>query len=279
MECPLCIIWARMPYAKRWSTPTTAHDTEGALVIGYWIATRYENAQLCQKHLSLILRLNQTQAGNILQDLAQHIRQPLPSTGPSRVNNHTFVTLPDPPPPGAIYICSHTGENGNCGKNARYEASANFDVNGHTGTVKRLLCPEHAIALASKESKPEPEEFKFGPGPLTNENTVTVAPPLPVVIPFPGVDLISKQPGTNQPQVQSAIDFALQPKHDLRSAMASAREQGSLMPGTGCLLPQNPTVDPTELAKQAALMPATEGRRIESFTPAASDEPDKDSME
>jgi hypothetical protein len=249
-----------MPYAKRWSTPTTAHDTESALIIGYWIATRYENAQLCQKHLSLILRLNQTQAGNILQDLAQHIRQPQPTASPHRVTNHTFVTV-------GVGIndayCSHVEENGICGKSARYEASANFNTNGHVNTVKQFLCAEHAIALANKELKPEPEEFKLGPKALTNENTVTVAPPLPVVIPFPGVDLISKQPDSNQPQVQNAIDFALQSQLNTPRA----------------LVPASPQVDPTELAKQAALMPVTEGRKMESFTPTTNDEPDKDSME
>lgn len=206
-DCPLCNIWARMPYAKRWSTPTTVYDTEGALIVGYWIGlavgsncrlqpntlqhnlTEQERqplltAGLCQKHSSLIQKLNQTQINTLVEEL----RNP----------------------------------------------------------------------QSPAESKPEPEQFRLGPGPLTNENTITEPPPLPVTIPFPGLDLETK-PDPNaeygHQQVTAAIDRALQ------SPPVNAPNQ-----------PQGPIVDPMELARQAALMPATEGRRMESFD---SNEPDE----
>lgn len=271
MECPLCIIWARMPYAKRWSTPTNVHDTEGALIIGFWLGTLHNHSSLCGKHALLISHLNNNPSllqsaattASAHHELTQHLRHPQPIAGPHRVTKHTFVTLPDPPPPGAIYICSHVEqENGVCGKGARYEASADYEINGRTSVVKRLLCAEHAIALAGNESQPEPMEFKLGLKPLTNENTVTDPPPSPVEIPFPGVDLRPGQPDANadynQRQVQSAIESALQ---------SSPTVSAQLTRG-----PQ--AVDPRELARQAALMPATEGRRMETFTP---DEPDEES--
>lgn len=243
-HCPICVIWARMPYQKRWSTPTTAYDTEGALVIGYWIATRYEDAQLCQKHLSLILRLNQTQAGNLPNLETSQVLAPNRPPQQHRVTNHIFEALPDPIPPDMY--CS------TCGNKPAYTASAEFNVDGHAHVIKQFLCSEHALALATKESKPEPEEFKLGLKPLTNENTTTDPPPLPVMAP-----LVPLQPninaGSNSPQIQSAIDFALQ---------SPVRPNVPQNENVGHSPPQMP-VDPTELARQAALMPATLGRRIE----------------
>lgn len=253
--CPLCIIWARMPYAKRWSTPTTANDTEGTLIVGFWLGIQYRTPEaLCEKHSLLIQRINHNP---LLLSHAEQLHQPQPTVGPRRVTNHVFQALSDPPTPNAI--CSSVEGSNVCDKGARYEASANFDTNGNVGTIKRLLCSDHAIALAEKESKPEPEVFKIGLVPFVNENTITEPPPLPVVIPMIPLQPNAQPNAGNGPQVQAAIESALR----------------FPIPTNPTAL-QSPLVDPTELARQAALMPAEEGRRMESFTPVESDEPNED---
>jgi hypothetical protein len=60
MECLLCDIWARMPYAKRPTTPTSAQETEGAVVVGYWIASRYESVpRMCERHMTILTALDE----------------------------------------------------------------------------------------------------------------------------------------------------------------------------------------------------------------------------
>jgi hypothetical protein len=57
MECLLCSMWAKMPYGKRYTTPTSVGETEGALVIGYWVATRQAGdtvVRLCERHMSVV---------------------------------------------------------------------------------------------------------------------------------------------------------------------------------------------------------------------------------
>jgi hypothetical protein len=57
MECLLCSMWAKMPYGKRYTTPTSVGETEGALVIGYWVATRQPSdlaVRLCERHISVV---------------------------------------------------------------------------------------------------------------------------------------------------------------------------------------------------------------------------------
>lgn len=56
--CPLCKVWEMMPYHKRWSTPTTPQECEGAMVAGWWAAflaihgnePEWTNWQLCDRH-------------------------------------------------------------------------------------------------------------------------------------------------------------------------------------------------------------------------------------
>lgn len=61
MECLLCSMWAKMPYGKRYTTPTSVGETEGALVIGYWVATRQAGdtvVRLCERHMSVVTILD-----------------------------------------------------------------------------------------------------------------------------------------------------------------------------------------------------------------------------
>jgi hypothetical protein len=62
MECLLCTMWTRMPYAKKYTTPTTVGETEGCLVVGYWIATRQAAegvvVRLCERHMTVVNALD-----------------------------------------------------------------------------------------------------------------------------------------------------------------------------------------------------------------------------
>jgi len=62
MECILCTMWGRMPYAKKHTTPTTAAETEGAMVVGYWVATRQVKPdtvpRLCERHVTVVQMLD-----------------------------------------------------------------------------------------------------------------------------------------------------------------------------------------------------------------------------
>lgn len=61
MECLLCTMWNKMPYGKRYTTPTTVGETEGALVIGYWAASRRDTtvvAGLCERHMAVVNTLD-----------------------------------------------------------------------------------------------------------------------------------------------------------------------------------------------------------------------------
>lgn len=176
MECLLCTMWARMPYAKRHTTPTTSQETEGALIVGYWLASRAKSVpRVCEQHMSILTLLDQQEERRIeaereieeaerkaakphlpehlqlqvdqLQERKQAIAtevvsqlQPLPQILDAVVPS--FVVKPQPP------VISHPSRTSN---------------NTEPG---RLETPE--------------EVFQLGPGPLTNENVITPHPPLPV---------------------------------------------------------------------------------------------------
>jgi hypothetical protein len=60
MECLLCETWAKMPYQARYTTPTSARDTEGALIIGYWLHSRCEGVPLvCERHMAILVILDE----------------------------------------------------------------------------------------------------------------------------------------------------------------------------------------------------------------------------
>ena len=140
MECLLCAMWQRMPYSKRYTTPPPVAETEGALVVGYWLASRQEGvARLCERHMNIVGILDQQEelrsetekaaqaqlaerqlqaSPNVIQVIAanmQPIVQPtVPSNpqgfqlGPGPLTNENYVTPPPPlpvcvPDPSAVY--------------------------------------------------------------------------------------------------------------------------------------------------------------------------------
>jgi hypothetical protein len=59
-NCVLCDRWQQTPYAKRHTTPTTAQDTEGALVLGFHLARSLEGTapRICPRHSALLFQLD-----------------------------------------------------------------------------------------------------------------------------------------------------------------------------------------------------------------------------
>jgi hypothetical protein len=65
-----------MPYAKRHTTPTNAAETEGALVVGYWVATRRTEGvvvRLCEKHMNVVNALDGQEEARIAAEKARPV--------------------------------------------------------------------------------------------------------------------------------------------------------------------------------------------------------------
>ena len=53
MECLLCSMWTQTSYSKRPTTPVSAQEAEGMLLIGYWIASRQTAVpRICERHMN-----------------------------------------------------------------------------------------------------------------------------------------------------------------------------------------------------------------------------------
>jgi len=160
MACLLCEMWARMPYAKKYTTPTTAQETEGALVVGYWLASRRAAnnivARICERHMAVVVILDQQEEKRMAAEAAianQITQDPHYQAQVANLQERQTSIVNAPRPP------------------------AN-PVN-QPGLAAALL----AMPPVSVESGPPP--FSMGPGPLTNENSnVSVPPPGPVEVPL-----------------------------------------------------------------------------------------------
>lgn len=59
MKCIICERWERTPYFRRHTTPTSAQDTEMALVLGFWLARRQEAVpKFCERHGVVFFQLD-----------------------------------------------------------------------------------------------------------------------------------------------------------------------------------------------------------------------------
>lgn len=59
MECPICAMWYRMPYHKRFSSPVTVEQAEEALAIGYWLRANSDGEVIpCKRHLDFFRLLD-----------------------------------------------------------------------------------------------------------------------------------------------------------------------------------------------------------------------------
>lgn len=144
-------MWARMPYKKKPTTPTTTQEVEGALVVGYWLAYVTQGTpHICKRHQTILDTLTKQEEQRVDSGTDQATRKGESNTAP------LFI------PP-------------NC----------------YSQTTQPAIV----------------EEFKIGPGPLVNENSVTQAPPLPVVADPSAPYRVKAKPGT----IEGALEAAKMP--------------------------------------------------------------------
>jgi len=147
MECLLCDLWARMPYALRPTTPTTAQETEGALIVGYWVASRATTvARICERHMHILQVIDRQEERRIeIEKVAQEESKRLKAYHQQTAHLHE-------------------------------RQQSIFQ------TVKEEIIPSF-VPSVTPITIPVPQatkEFQLGPGPLANENIITNQPPLPV---------------------------------------------------------------------------------------------------
>ena len=164
MECLLCKMWARMPYAKRPTTPTSAQETEGALIVGYWIASRSTTVpRICEKHMNILTLLDQQDERRIEVE---------------RITREAAIKAAEPKLPEHLQL--------QVDQLQERKESIIADVSNH---LAQQVAQPHLSAPVVSFPQPLPIPpstpvasggFQLGPGPLTNENVITAPPPLPV---------------------------------------------------------------------------------------------------
>jgi len=147
MECLLCDLWARMPYALRPTTPTTAQETEGALIVGYWVARHVTTVpRICERHMHILQVIDRQEERRIeIEKVAQEEAKRLEAYHQQTAHLHE-------------------------------RQQSIFQ------TVKEEIIPSF-VPSVTPITIPVPQatkEFQLGPGPLANENIITNQPPLPV---------------------------------------------------------------------------------------------------
>lgn len=160
MECLLCKMWALMPYAKRYTTPTTAEQTQGALIVGYWAASRATSVpRICEPHMAVINMLDLQEEQRIANErLAQE--------------RLAHAAQANQLPPELQAQVNGLQERQRAILNGGPQAAIPVPVVQPIVPVPVLTPP---VAVAPPVEKP----FTLGPGPLTNENTISPVPPMP----------------------------------------------------------------------------------------------------
>ena len=150
MECLLCNLWARMPYALRPTTPTTAQETEGALIVGYWVASRATTVpRICERHMNILQVIDRQEERRIeIEKVAEEEAQRLAAYHQQTAHLHER-------------------------QQSIFEAAR--------AEVEIVSAFVPAVTPIQIQVQPQATgEFKLGPGPLANENIVTQPPALPV---------------------------------------------------------------------------------------------------
>lgn len=106
-----------MPYGKRYTTPISVGEAEGALVIGYWVATRKTTegvvVRLCERHMSVVNTLDtQEEARKVAEvqqaeaikraetvELLSHTQDPHLQQRLAEVNQRREMLIASAPPP------------------------------------------------------------------------------------------------------------------------------------------------------------------------------------
>jgi len=186
-----------MPHAKKYTTPTTIQETEGALIIGYWFASRNKNVPpICERHMNVLESLDRSEEQRIenekiVQGEAQRLEEHRQRTA------HLYPSFEgrlasDPP----VRSFDHS--------------DASEHPKGCSASHISEIIP-NVVAQLSIDSKPQypiplqaENKFELGPGPLTNENVITPHPPLPVISDPAQPYRTSAQPGT----AEAALEIA-----------------------------------------------------------------------
>lgn len=169
MECCICQLWARMPYHKRYTTPTTAQETEGALVVGYWLHRSLENSvpRMCEKHMAILSLLDQQEEARIAaeQAAAEAATQQRTVINQAEVVRIAQVLAPNP-------------------------ATAHMQNTQQQQQIDALQAHQREL-IEGLPKPPMQPPFTLGPGPLQNENSTSPQPPLPLetnlAAPYTGV--------------------------------------------------------------------------------------------
>lgn len=217
MECCICELWARMPYHKRYTTPTTAQETEGALVVGYWLRRSLESTvpRICEKHMAILSLLDQQEEARIAAEQQALVQQQQQKTAVNvaEVQRIARVLAPNP-------------------------ATAQMQSPQQQQQIADLQAHQRQLIDNLPQPPPQPA-FALGPGPLLNENAITGAPPLPVqenlVAPYQQTapqqqalldDIIAKN-AANVPNAVPTVDAAVP------GTMAGALEAARMAPQEG----------------------------------------------
>lgn len=128
-----------MPYAKRYTTPTTVGETEGCLVVGYWVATRQGNngiaVRLCERHMTVVNALDTQEEAQKLAESQKPVDHTLSPQFQQRL----------------------------------------AEVNQRKEQLIASAMPSRAAEVLQQAPTP----FVLGPGPLANSNTLAEPSPPP----------------------------------------------------------------------------------------------------
>jgi len=130
-----------MPYGKRYTTPTTVGETEGSLVVGYWVATRKVvegvAVRLCERHMAVVTALDAQEEARAKAEEAARIAAEQKKLLEPKLDDHFQQRVTE-------------------------------------------VSQRKEQVIASTPAAPPPAPFKLGPGPLNNGNATAEQPPLPV---------------------------------------------------------------------------------------------------
>lgn len=179
--CPICRMWGLMPYAKRHTTPTSVAETEGALIVGYWMAIRnlVKGGEICDRHLRSIHVLDENERQRAEQEIVRqhelneeirHLR--------SRQALVAQATAPVPPPLPPVYTPVGINPDGDphIVEPQSLPAAIHFQQAPEPPPPPPPQPPVYTVSV-----NPDGVPFAIGPGPLPNGIDNTPQPALPVM--------------------------------------------------------------------------------------------------
>lgn len=177
MECLLCSIWNQMTYSKRPTTPVSAPEAEGVLIVGYWITSRQTTVpRICERHMSILAKLDYQEAQRVEAEKIAQEKTVIPELYQRQVADFQRRRELVYPAPQSLQ-----------------QAVGQEPVVSFAMPTPPMTAPVMTT-----------EQFKLGPGPLTNENNIT---PHPGLTPGNPPQPLHAQPGT----IEGALEAARMP--------------------------------------------------------------------